>query len=328
MAACDKPSSRLCYPSCPLLLQPALTNHQPCPHPVHWAPPCLQAVDDLGALLARFASGPAHSKAVLFCDNAGADVLLGMLPLGRELLKRGTGAAGCWHVRAAVQGMHDSPPKSLDSLVAAQQLPQCLSSPQLPCMHTLLKMPPLPMRLAALRCAACRRGVGSWCPLLPRRSHASPLPTACIWLCTNRAPHVHGHPAEVVLAANSFPSINDITAAELAPLLAAAAAADPSVLGPGVAEGRIRVVANGSDTPVIDLRRLSPQLCAEAEHADLVVLEGMGRGIETNLRAAFACDCMCLALIKHPEVACCLGGRLYDVVCRFQPRPGAPLQAQ
>lgn len=24
-------------------------------------------------------------------------------------------------------------------------------------------------------------------------------------------------------------------------------------------------------------------------------------------------------MIKHPEVAACLGGRLYDVVCKFDP---------
>jgi hypothetical protein len=31
-----------------------------------------------------------HRRALLFVDNAGADVVLGMLPLARELLRRGT----------------------------------------------------------------------------------------------------------------------------------------------------------------------------------------------------------------------------------------------
>ena len=44
---------------------------------------------------------------------------------------------------------------------------------------------------------------------------------------------------------------------------------------------------------------------------------GMGRAIETNLHATFRCDSLKLGMIKHPEVAVCLSGRLFDVVCKF-----------
>jgi hypothetical protein len=45
----------------------------------------------MDALLESFARRAApHRKAILFVDNAGADVVLGMIPLARELLKRGT----------------------------------------------------------------------------------------------------------------------------------------------------------------------------------------------------------------------------------------------
>ena len=121
---------------------------------------------------------------------------------------------------------------------------------------------------------------------------------------------------EVILAANEIPSINDITAAELAPLLPRVAAFDPTV-AEAVDNGRLRVCSSGSDLPVIDLTRISPRLAAEVEGADLVVLEGMGRAIETNLRAAFTCDSLKLGMVKHPEVATCLGGELYDCVCKF-----------
>ena len=50
------------------------------------------AVDRLDALLERFADvskGP-HKKALIFVDNAGSDVILGILPLARELVQRGT----------------------------------------------------------------------------------------------------------------------------------------------------------------------------------------------------------------------------------------------
>jgi type II pantothenate kinase len=175
-----------------------------------------------------------------------------------------------------------------------------------------------------------------------------------------------------VLAANNRPTINDITAGELQPLLAAAAA-DDATLGAAVASGRLAVVSSGSDMPVIDVSRvrsrgrdwLGPRLCVVASSprkplavlhmrgprsdlsdacfslprccwrlllrqqvspalagaaagADLLVFEGMGRGIETNLRASFKCDSLKLGMIKHPEVAACLaGGRLYDCVCKF-----------
>ena len=48
-----------------------------------------------------------------------------------------------------------------------------------------------------------------------------------------------------------------------------------------------------------------------------MILEGMGRAIETNLYAKFTCHALRMGMIKHPEVAQCLKGRLYDVVCRF-----------
>jgi hypothetical protein len=50
---------------------------------------CLQVVDDLDAVLDCFRR-QTYRKALLFVDNAGADVLLGMLPFARELVKMGT----------------------------------------------------------------------------------------------------------------------------------------------------------------------------------------------------------------------------------------------
>jgi hypothetical protein len=68
----------------------------------------------MDAFLARMAARRLcpHVKAILFVDNAGADVVLGMIPLARELLKRGTqvavskqqrlpGGGGGWCLAAA-----------------------------------------------------------------------------------------------------------------------------------------------------------------------------------------------------------------------------------
>ncbi len=47
--------------------------------------------DNLDAWCERWVNGPAYHCAVVFVDNAGPDVLLGMIPFVRELLRGGTG---------------------------------------------------------------------------------------------------------------------------------------------------------------------------------------------------------------------------------------------
>jgi type II pantothenate kinase len=170
-------------------------------------------VDDLEPWLARL-QGPAHRAACLFVDNAGSDVLLGMLPLARELLKRGT---------------------------------------------------------------------------------------------------------KVILAANATPSLNDITHDELLAALPRIAAFD-GLIANAIDDGQLLCITSGNAAPLIDLNRVWPQLnAAVVEHGvDLVVLEGMGRGIESNFDARFACDAMKVAMIKDRGVAGAMGGDLYDVVLRFE----------
>lgn len=176
-------------------------------------------IDDLDAFTAR-SRDVAYRKALILCDNSGADVVLGVLPFARELLKRGT---------------------------------------------------------------------------------------------------------EVVLVANSLPALNDVTKPELKKLLERAARVCDvlkAALSPpeGCGRARLRVVGNGSGSPCIDLRRVSRRMCEEAETADLLVFEGMGRAIHTNFGARFQCDSLKLAMIKNARLAEVLfGGKLYDCVCRFEP---------
>ncbi|GIL75193.1 hypothetical protein Vretimale_7880 [Volvox reticuliferus] len=171
------------------------------------------AVDNLDEVLAvvRGTRGARWRQAALFVDNAGPDVVLGMLPLARVLLKAGT---------------------------------------------------------------------------------------------------------KVLLMANRGPTINDITAEELVQLLRQAAELD-GLLRMAVASENIRVVCSGSDLPVIDLTQLSKEAVDATADCDLIILEGMGRAIETNLYARFTCDSLKLGMIKHPEVAAHFSKRLYDCVCKF-----------
>lgn len=126
---------------------------------------------------------------------------------------------------------------------------------------------------------------------------------------------------KVVLTANEKPSINDITAAELDALFPRISSID-DVLCKAISTGKLVVVSSGNDLPVIDLSCVSQELAEEAADDDaqevLVVLEGMGRSIETNLNAKLSCDCLKIGMVKHQEVAAALGGRMLDCVVKFE----------
>ncbi|WCJ28575.1 hypothetical protein M5689_010265 [Euphorbia peplus] len=120
---------------------------------------------------------------------------------------------------------------------------------------------------------------------------------------------------QVVLAANDLPSINDVTYPELIEIISKLK--DESGKLAGVDTSNLLIANSGNDLPVIDLTRVSQELAYLASDADLVILEGMGRGIETNLYAQFKCDSLKIGMVKHPEVAQFLGGRLYDCVFKY-----------
>ena len=65
----------------------------------------------------------------------------------------------------------------------------------------------------------------------------------------------------------------------------------------------LKVMSSGNSMPVIDLQQLAYPLAVEMADTDLVVLEGMGRAIETNLHVRMTCDVLKLGMVKHPEVA-------------------------
>ena len=172
-------------------------------------------IDGFDNWLHRLRTGEPHRAAVLFVDNCGCDVVLGMIPFGRALLQRGT---------------------------------------------------------------------------------------------------------QVIFAANTTPSLNDITANELTAMMQQIAEWDP-IIGSALAQNQMQVIASGCGTPLIDLSQVSRELCEATvkRGVDLVILEGMGRGVESNLDAKLKCDVMNLALVKDPDVARHIGGEMYDQVMRFEP---------
>jgi type II pantothenate kinase len=87
---------------------------------------------------------------------------------------------------------------------------------------------------------------------------------------------------------------------------------------PGFRELPIDLVSTGTGEPLIDLSQVSDELNAASADADLVILEGMGRGIESNFDARFTCDALNIAMIKDTIIARRVGGKVFDVVCKFR----------
>lgn len=119
--------------------------------------------------------------------------------------------------------------------------------------------------------------------------------------------------ATIVLAANERPTLNDMTVHDVRAWWPRILQAEPSIRGLP-----FEIVSTGTGEPLIDLSAVSDELNASAEDADLVIIEGMGRAIESNLDARFTCDALNIGMIKDPMIARVHGGRLYDVVLRFR----------
>ncbi|GAB1608741.1 pantothenate kinase 4-like [Argonauta hians] len=173
-------------------------------------------VDDFDLWVKRRMSGPAYKCAVVFCDNSGADIVLGLFPFVKDLILE----------------------------------------------HT-----------------------------------------------------------KVILCANSQPSLNDIVHSELKIILKRFADLDP-VIGQAVAKGQLLVMESGQGSPCLDLRLIDKELASHMVQSgtDLVILEGMGRAIHTNYDAHFSCDSLKMAILKNDWLAQRLGGKIFDVVFKYEPR--------
>jgi len=126
------------------------------------------------------------------------------------------------------------------------------------------------------------------------------------------------HGTQIVLAANEKPSLNDITVDETIQLVEALTEADDE-LASYLAAGLFEVVSTGNDIPLIDLSEVADELNAAAEDADLLIVEGMGRTVESNLETAFAVDAIHLCLLKDAAVAARVDGEVFDCVCAYRP---------
>ncbi|MCP4374892.1 MAG: DUF89 family protein [bacterium] len=120
----------------------------------------------------------------------------------------------------------------------------------------------------------------------------------------------------IVIAANELPSLNDLTVEDAQACLDRLVAIDAD-LGRLVADGMFEMVSTGNDLPLIDLANISDALNTASDGADLVIVEGMGRGIESNFNTVFSVDSIHLAVLKDTQVAKHLGGELLDCIFKY-----------
>ena len=123
----------------------------------------------------------------------------------------------------------------------------------------------------------------------------------------------------VVLSANTEPSLNDVIHDELVALIDRIARLDP-VVEHAIESSKLRLVESGNWAPLMDLTKISPQLASvcEALPIDLVVLEGMGRSMESNPDCKLTCDCLRLAMVKDLGVAESFNAELFDLMMRYE----------
>lgn len=122
---------------------------------------------------------------------------------------------------------------------------------------------------------------------------------------------------KVVMAANSYPALNDVMHSELVILTEKIADLCPEIRN-AHREERLVLMESGIGSPCLDCRRVNTELALKCRDADLLILEGMGRAIHTNYDAKFTCDSIKLAVIKNRWLAQRLGGDMYSVVFRYE----------
>ncbi|XP_063984374.1 4'-phosphopantetheine phosphatase [Diachasmimorpha longicaudata] len=123
----------------------------------------------------------------------------------------------------------------------------------------------------------------------------------------------------VILCANSMPALNDVTHPELLVILKEAGKICKDIKY-ALKENRLMAMETAQAGPCLDLSRLNLDLCKAMikQNVDLVVIEGMGRTLHTNLHAKLKCECLKLAVVKNRWLATRLGGDMYAVICKYE----------
>jgi hypothetical protein len=123
------------------------------------------------------------------------------------------------------------------------------------------------------------------------------LPAALFW--AGRRP--------VRIVVNSEPASSDVTFPEARDLLARLAAGGDHPVRSALDASRLALVPSGTGSPGIDLRYVGPELNETARNVAWILIDGQGRGVETNWTTGFRCPVLRIAVIKDPLVAGAIG---------------------
>lgn len=82
----------------------------------------------------------------------------------------------------------------------------------------------------------------------------------------------------------------------------------------------LKIAGTGQASPCLDLSRVSQDLINLVLEmgTELVVIEGMGRAIHTNLNCKFKCEVIKLAVIKNKWLGKRLGGDVFSVIFSYE----------
>lgn len=134
--------------------------------------------------------------------------------------------------------------------------------------------------------------------------------------------------SEVLLCANNKPVLNDVTYGELLIILQRAAKVS-DLIAKALESNQLICLDSGQGSPCLDLTKLNKTVVDVMleKQVDLLVLEGMGRAVHTNLYTCFNCECLKIAVLKNRWLAERLGGEMYAVIFKFE-EPGGSVQPQ
>jgi len=123
----------------------------------------------------------------------------------------------------------------------------------------------------------------------------------------------------VILVANSEPSLNDVTYPELVAIIEETAEICPIVKDNYVSNNLV-LRESGQKCCCLNFLNIDETLVDTMlqYNSDLIIIEGMGRSLHTNLNSRFKCDSLKLAVIKNKFLASRLGGNLFDAICKYE----------
>ncbi|KAF0989282.1 hypothetical protein HZS_3233 [Henneguya salminicola] len=130
--------------------------------------------------------------------------------------------------------------------------------------------------------------------------------------------------AHVILAANTYPSFNNVVSSELSLIINRLRHICPIIKYISYiyyySEGcdkRISIVQTGFDSPFLNLQSAHPDLCEIASDVDLIIIDGHSRSLLGFFDAKFSCDVMYAGTVTSQVFAKKWNFNIFDTFIKF-----------